>query len=155
MKRVTLFTLILGIATLIVAPAVQARVLSDDASGGNARVMSDDSASGNAKVLPADINSGSGTGSSVALRPDILGGDGYSAPVPLRTDVLGGTGKPSPSVTWLTNQLRRDAPTTVSPVSSRDSFTWDATLLTATILGAMLLTLASLTVTRRRHRLSF
>ena len=142
MKRITLFTLVLGIGALIVAPAVQAHVMLDGSAGGNA------------KVLPADILGGSSP-SGVALRPDILGGDGYSVPVSVRPDVLGGTGQPSPTVTWLTTQLRKDAGTTVAPVSSRDSFPWDATLATATILGAMLLTLASLAVTRRRHRLSF
>ena len=98
MKRLSLFTLIFGIAALIVAPALQARVMSDDSAGGNA------------KVLPADVNGGI-TSTSVTLHTDILGGSGYSAPVPIRTDVLGGTGKPSPGVTWLTNQLRNDPAT--------------------------------------------
>ena len=142
MKRHTLVTLVLGIATLVAAPAVQAHVMSDGSVGGNA------------KILPADTL-GNSTSSGVTLRPDILGGDGYSVPVSVRPDVLGGTGKPSPTVQWLTIQLRKEAGTTVWPVSSRDSFPWDATLATGTILGAMLLTLASLAVTRRRHRLSF
>ncbi len=129
MNRVALFSVIFGIAALVVAPAVQARVMSDDSAGGNA----------------------------VVLQSDRIDGYGTSQPVPLRPDILGGNGQPSDVVTWLDSQLAKDRVSpTVAPISSPDeSFPWDTTLVAATVAGAMLLTFASLAVTRRRHRLSF
>jgi hypothetical protein len=129
MKRVALLSVIFGIAALVVAPAVQARVMSDDSAGGNA----------------------------VVLQSDRIDGYGTSQPVPIRTDVLGGDGRPSDVVTWLDSELGKNPVTpTTTPISSSDeSFPWDATLVAATLAGAMLLTFASLAVTRRRHRLSF
>src|SRR5918995_4428901 len=110
MKRTALVTLVLGL-TLIVAPAAQAHVMSDDGAGGNA----------------------------VVLYTDTLGGSGTTSAVPLRPDILGGIGKPSDTVTWLEHELGKDvAPADVAVASGGDSFAWGGAL-GATLLAAMLL----------------
>jgi hypothetical protein len=145
MKRIALATFVLGIV-FVLAPAAQARVMSDDSGGGNA------------VTLMTDTLGGGGIASqSVAIRPDILGGDGGgSAPVPILTDTLAGNGGNSDVVLWLTNQLEQDrAAEQASIVSSNDdSFAWGETAGVTIIVG-MLLVLTATAVTRRRHRLSF
>jgi len=142
MKRSAIVILVLGIG-LVLAPSSLAHVMLD--SGG----------SGGGVVLHTDTLGGGGTAPAIALRPDVLGGDGESAAIPIHTDVLGGTGEPSATVTWLTNELRKDRASEARVVSGGgDSFAWgEAAGLT--LLGAMLLALATVAVTRRRHRLSF
>lgn len=143
MKRIALAGLVFGIV-LVLAPAAQARVMSDDSGGGNA------------VALQTDTLGGSGISPSVAIRPDVLGGNGAATPVAIRTDTLSGTGGNSDVVLWLTDQLAADrAADQVSVISGNDdSFAWGETAGLIVIVG-MLLALTATVVTRRRHRLSF
>jgi hypothetical protein len=128
MKRITLITLVFGIAVLF-APAAQARVMSDDSGGGNA------------VALQTDTLGGNGLRASVPIRPDVLGGTGEPNPQVIHPDILGGDGGAS----------ARDIPVVSG---NGDSFAWGQVAGIA-LLAAMLLALATTTVTRRRHRLSF
>jgi hypothetical protein len=126
MKRTALVILVFATG-LLVAPASQARVMLDDG----------------------------GSGGGVVLHTDTLGGGGVTSAIPLRPDVLGGNGEPSLSA-WFANELRKDRlnAQTTSVSGDGDSFAWGETA-GALMIATMLLALATFTVTRRRHRLSF
>jgi len=170
MKRITLISLILGTG-LAVAPAAQAMVASDD--GGSSTSSSPTLTSGMSqaeyraamlrgealnqkygastglsqaeyralKLRGEALNEQSGTSSTVT--PEVTDGwtNSISPSTTFRPDILGGNGGVS-----------TETPT----ATGDDSFAWGTVGIgAATLVGVMLLALASLAITRRRHVPSF
>ena len=145
MKRITLITVILGTA-LAVAPAVQAKVMTDGGTTPTASTKIDGLTPTEYRALvirSEALNVRYGLGSATTVQPEVTDGwinsvtsSGYS----FRPDVLGGNGGAS-----------------VTPTATGgDSFAWDKVGIGfATLIAAMLLGFASLAATRRRHQPSF
>lgn len=173
MKRKSLITLILGTA-LAVAPAAHAVVLSDGGStskvstaapmsqaeyqalmarsealnqkyglgSSQASTVGISKAEYRALMIRSEaLNQKYGLGSSTAVTPQVTDGwaNSLSRSYSFRPDVLGGDGGVS-----------------VQPTATGDSFEWGTVGIgAATLIGVMLLGLASLAITRRRHQPSF
>jgi hypothetical protein len=127
MKRISLITLILGTA-LVLVPVGSAVVYSDGGASSSKAVGASTQAVNQATqaLLLRSEGLANYYGSGVSFRPDILGGDGGASTVSIPT------------------------------ATGDDSFAWRTVGIgAATLVGVMLLGLASLAATRRRQHPSF
>jgi len=147
MKRIALITLILGTA-LAVAPAA------------NAVVMSDGAADSSGVVFQTDVLSGDGipTGLSQAEYQALLvRGEALNQQYGIPTGLSQAEYQALLARGEALNQKYGSVSTPqVAVTGSGDSFAWDTVGIGAAALaGAMLLAIASLAATRRRHQLGF